>query len=112
MLAQLQRINNLAAETSGLSIITLTGSSLGKNPDYPEELGKQNWEVQLADKEEAANAFRLLLGQESGTIENKLVLIDKEGFTRGFYNGADPEDADRLMAEIKILQYEYKNSAH
>lgn len=47
---------------------------------------------------EEANA-----GIESGGIE--LVLMDAAGFVRGRYNGLEPEEIDRLMAEIKILSY-------
>jgi len=38
----------------------------------------------------------------------QFILIDKEGFIRGLYDGTDPEDVDRLMAEIKILIDIYK----
>ncbi|MFN4145036.1 MAG: hypothetical protein ACK4GN_04365 [Runella sp.] len=33
----------------------------------------------------------------------QFILIDKEGYIRGFYDGGDVEDVDRLMAEIKVL---------
>ncbi|QJW91850.1 SCO family protein [Spirosoma taeanense] len=33
----------------------------------------------------------------------KLVLVDKEGIVRGFYDGTDKEDVDRLVLEIRIL---------
>lgn len=39
----------------------------------------------------------------------KLVLIDKEGRIRGYYNGTDSEEVDRLITEIQVLQYEYAN---
>lgn len=38
----------------------------------------------------------------------RLVLIDTARHIRGYYNGTDPEDVDRLILEIKILLYEYK----
>ncbi len=34
----------------------------------------------------------------------KMILVDKEGVIRGFYDGADPKEIDRLMVEIKILR--------
>jgi protein SCO1 len=39
---------------------------------------------------------------------DKLILIDKEGHIRGFYEGTNPSDVDRLRAEIKVLIEIYK----
>lgn len=39
----------------------------------------------------------------AGDIDNRWMLVDKEGHIRGYYNGASHEETDRLMAEIKIL---------
>jgi protein SCO1 len=39
---------------------------------------------------------------------DKLILIDKEGHIRGFYDGTSPDDVDRLRAEIKVLMEIYK----
>lgn len=33
----------------------------------------------------------------------KLVLVDKEGIVRGFYDGTDKEDVDKLVLEIRVL---------
>lgn len=33
----------------------------------------------------------------------KLVLVDKEGIIRGFYDGTDPKDVDRLILETRVL---------
>jgi protein SCO1 len=38
----------------------------------------------------------------------KLILIDKEGYMRGFYDGTDKKEIDRLILEIKILEDIYK----
>jgi protein SCO1/2 len=43
--------------------------------------------------------------QQTIPENNRLVLIDKSGFVRGYYNGLQPAEIDRLMAEIKILDY-------
>lgn len=39
----------------------------------------------------------------------KFVLVDKTGRIRGYYNGTDPADVDRLVTEIKVLQKIYKD---
>jgi len=36
-------------------------------------------------------------------------LIDKKRQIRGFYDGTDPEEIDRLLEDIKILKASYKN---
>lgn len=33
----------------------------------------------------------------------KMILVDKEGIIRGFYDGTDPKEIDRLIVEVKIL---------
>ncbi|WP_420151324.1 SCO family protein [Spirosoma sp.] len=33
----------------------------------------------------------------------KLVLVDKQGIVRGFYDGTDKEDVDRLVLEARVL---------
>ncbi|MFN8353298.1 MAG: SCO family protein [Spirosomataceae bacterium] len=45
---------------------------------------------------------------ETFTHSEKLILIDKEGHIRGFYDGTDKKDVDRLILEIKILLEMYK----
>lgn len=47
-------------------------------------------------------------GEEDFLHSEKFVLIDKNKNIRGYYNGTDPEDVDRLILEIKILLYEDK----
>ena len=38
----------------------------------------------------------------------KLVLVDKQGIVRGFYDGTDKKDVDRLVLEIRVLLDIYK----
>lgn len=35
------------------------------------------------------------------------ILVDKEKRIRGFYDGTNPEDIDKLLADIKILKKSY-----
>ena len=37
------------------------------------------------------------------------MLIDKARQIRGFYDGTDPEEIDRLLEDIKILKASYKD---
>ncbi|GAB3267646.1 hypothetical protein GCM10027347_36680 [Larkinella harenae] len=40
---------------------------------------------------------------ETFTLYEGLVLIDRQGHIRGFYNGTDKTDVDRLVLEIRVL---------
>ena len=44
-------------------------------------------------------------GEEDFLHSEKFVLVDKDRHIRGYYNGTDPEEVDRLILEIKILLY-------
>lgn len=41
--------------------------------------------------------------------EQKFILVDKEGHIRGFYNGMDLKEVDRLVDEIRLLIHHYEN---
>lgn len=54
----------------------------------------------------------LILGQDhsiSKPLYNQLVLVDKKKRIRGYYNGNELSDMDRLDIEIDILQKEKEN---
>ena len=44
-------------------------------------------------------------GKSKQTIpyNEQLVLVDKQGYIRGFYNGKDEKDVERLVTEISVL---------
>lgn len=46
---------------------------------------------------------------EEFTHAPHFVLVDKQGRIRGYYNGTDKKEVDRLITEIKILLEEYDN---
>ena len=41
----------------------------------------------------------------------KLVLVDKKGWIRGYYNGTDLKEVDKLITEIKVLQQIYEDES-
>lgn len=41
----------------------------------------------------------------------KLILVDKNGWIRGYYNGVKGEDVDKLIEEIRVLKYIYENQS-
>lgn len=117
VLSNLKRIYDMRSEENSLIIKTLSEDSVLKSSTFPEELGKKGWEALKATDTEVGNILHLESTSlkdkpELYPIESRLMLIDSKGYTRGFYNGADSEEIDRLMAEVKILNYENKASAN
>lgn len=58
------------------------------------------------------NGYKLALQTGDGNPDNidhssKLVLVDKERRIRGYYDGTDEKEVDRLILETKILLHEY-----
>ncbi len=55
----------------------------------------------------------LLPVKEDETISpsylSTLILVDKAGYTRGYYSGADRGEVDRLIREIQVLLHNYDN---
>lgn len=48
-------------------------------------------------------------GPDDFIHDEKLILVDKERRIRGYYNGTEPKDVNRLLDEIKVLVGEYKD---
>ncbi len=54
------------------------------------------------------NTFQLnekVPGLQTISPQARLSLVDNAGFIRGFYDTTDTEEADRVMAEIRILEH-------
>jgi len=63
------------------------------------------WKIYNAEEQslrDFVNCELMISGDES------LVLVDNIGRIRGYYNGSDEEETDRLILEAKILIYEYE----
>lgn len=107
----LGRVQGLGTSISDLRIITLTNvasevdsslSSLGY-----EDTRWRVWENEREIVKQVTTDLDRGMTEDQQTIpeNNRLVLVDKSGFVRGYYNGLQPAEIDRLMAEIKILDY-------
>jgi protein SCO1/2 len=80
----------------------LTGE---KKMIYP--LVLKGFHVPLADASEYDAAIKN--PDETFIHSERLVLVDKEGIIRGFYDGTDKKEVDRLLVEIKVLKNIYTN---
>ncbi len=76
------------------------------------------WNITTGDKkhiyELARKSYFAVLDKGDGGLQDfihteNFVLVDKKRQIRGFYDGTDNEDIQRLIKDIKILQYEFKN---
>lgn len=61
----------------------------------------------------ARNGYRITAMEGDGGPDDfihseKFVLVDKQGRIRGYYDGTDPKQVERLITEIKVLKSEYK----
>ena len=85
--------------------------------DYAEKMGAINgrWHFLTGNKKElydlARNGYFVTAMEGDGGTEDfihseKLVLLDKQQRIRGFYDGTDKEDVDRLIDEINVLKKE------
>jgi protein SCO1 len=87
--------------------------------EYAERLGAKSdrWHFVTGAKEDifeiAQNSYFSVAAEDSeaagGLIHSgKFLLVDKKGRIRGFYDGTDPMDVDKLMNDIPVLLNEYK----
>ena len=81
----------------------LTGT---KTQIYP--LAVKGYFIPVADASEYDKAVKT--PDETFIHSEKLILIDKEGHIRGFYDGTDKKDVDRLILEIRVLLKIYATS--
>ena len=117
VLGQVERVFSLRQTIPYLNVVTLADKWDRTNKNYPQTLNTKGWKVLTGSEEEVKNAWndklKLLTeiaGSKTNSLETKLVLIDGEGHIRGYYNASDSEETDRLMAEIKILDYEKRSN--
>jgi protein SCO1 len=74
----------------------LTGT---KSQIYP--LAAKAYYVPFSDASEYDKAVKT--PDETFIHSERLILVDKEGHIRGFYDGTDKKDVDKLILEIRVL---------
>lgn len=76
----------------------------------------KKWNVTTGDKkhiyELARKSYFAVVDEGDGGLQDfihteNFVLVDKKKQIRGYYDGTDAEDVDRLIKDIKLLQQEY-----
>ncbi len=116
VLNQLERIYGLRTRIADLHLLTIAEKLPMTDGTYPAVMGTKGWNIGIVapeDKDPILNIdfkfYTKVPKSKTNSIETKLILIDRAGYIRGYYIGSDKEEIDRLMAEIKILDYEENN---
>ena len=123
MTGQLQTVQKKFAAMRDLKIVSHTVDPERDTVEALAQYGKQNlvkpgkWFLLTGDKKHIydlarhsylVNALQGDGGPEDFIHSELLVLVDKDKRIRGFYDGTNPEEVDRLVDEIKVLKVEYK----
>lgn len=71
------------------------------------DLAIKGYKLPVADASEYDNKIKSI--DETFIHSEKLLLIDKEGYIRGIYDGTYSPDVERLIGEVKVLTEIYKS---
>lgn len=114
VISQLARIQALHREYPTFSLLTLISqndrgllSEIKKSRQFDD-----GWMIAVLPDSTITrtlqNVFHLnekVPGLQTISPHARLSLVDGSGYIRGFYDTTDPEETDRLMAEIRILEH-------
>jgi protein SCO1 len=124
MSSQLVRVQEAFHNEPMVKIASFTVNPEYDTPEVLKEYGERygadanKWYFLTGDREEiyelAQKGFYLPVmqveGQQDFIHSEKFMLVDRNRYVRGIYDGTDPEDVDRLILEIKVLLDEYSKS--
>mgnify|MGYP003672163853 CR=1 FL=1 len=111
---QLKRVIALTESIDNLKLITFTDSSHTNNVlKERKQIDSRNWSFYAISNMERDKIFidNLHFDQHSILVRASfpiymVVLLDSNGYFRGYYKLNDLAETDRLMAELKVLEYE------
>lgn len=121
MSSEMLRVQEAFRDEEELQLLSFTVDPEQDTPEvlakYAEQLGVkgQNWRFLTGDKAKiyqvARCGFMLPVQDGNGNAEdfihsNKLVLVDGQRRIRGYYDGDNRQEVDRLIQEIRILKME------
>ncbi len=125
MSSELVRIQEAFEKESSVEIVSFTVDPNYDTPKVLKEYANRynatdgKWHFLTGDKKDiyqlARYSYFLTAGEEEESIKPdfihavKFILVDRKGRIRGYYNGVDKEEVDKLILEIKILLTENAN---
>ncbi len=112
MLSQLVKVDEAFKGTENFTVLLFTSDSLGQVQEIRNDFRYSN-QVRfmmgnLDDLNSLAEESYFIRSKEENQFENKLVLVDKEKRIRGFYEGTDNGQIDRMLQEIRLLKTQYE----
>jgi protein SCO1/2 len=127
MTSQLTRVQEAFKNNNNVKLVSFTvdpkKDTVETLASYAAEfkINPRKWSLLTGNKDSiytlAQKGFYLPASQ-AGTDElpdfihsERLILVDKKGRIRGYYNGTSKEDVDRLIREIQVLLYQYEHNA-
>ncbi|HXA00379.1 MAG TPA: SCO family protein [Cytophagaceae bacterium] len=124
MTNQLKRVQEAYASSPDIKIVSYTVDPGHDSVEVLKNFAKKNdaipgkWFFVTGAKDSIYNlaqtGYYISAGEERTSSEaflhsTKLILVDKEGRIRGYYDGIVQSEVDRLITEIKVLLHEYSN---
>jgi protein SCO1/2 len=125
MTNQLKRVQEAYSSNNDIKIVSYTVDPGHDSVAVLNDFAKKNeaipgkWFFVTGQKDSIYNlaqaGYYISAGEEKTSSEaflhsTKLMLIDKEGRIRGYYDGIQQGEVDRLITEIKVLLHEYSNN--
>jgi protein SCO1/2 len=122
---QLKRVQEEFASNDQIKILSITVDPAHDSAEVLKNYAELNraipnkWFFATGQKDSiynlAHNGYFISAGEEKNGPEaflhsSKLILVDKEGRIRGYYDGTSQTEVDRLVTEIKVILHEYANS--
>ena len=116
---QLSRVQEVFADEKDLKILSISVDPVYDVPDtlklYSQKYKalSQKWFFLTGTKDSiytlAQKGFFITAMEDKNhpvdfIHSDKVVLVDKKGWIRGYYNGTDKKDIDRLIDEIRVLK--------
>jgi len=120
-MGKLQEVFKTEEDVKFLSLsVTPVMDSIPILREYADKKGviDAKWNITTGDKkhiyELARKSYFAVLDEGDGGLQDfihteNFVLVDKKQQIRGYYDGTDAEDIQRLITDIRILQNEFKN---
>ncbi|WP_299991775.1 SCO family protein [uncultured Pontibacter sp.] len=124
MSSQMVRVQEAFQDEQQVKLVSFTVNPEYDTPEVLSEYGDRygadpaKWYFLTGDRDKiytlAQKGFYLPVmkveGQQDFIHSEKFMLVDKDRYVRGIYDGTDKEDVDRLILEIKVLLDEYSKS--
>ncbi len=124
MSSQLTRVQNAFKDNQGINILSFSIDPEHDSVEVLKNYANQykaidgQWHFLTGTKDDiyklGVKGFKISVGDGKEVTpdyfhSSRLILIDREGRIRGYYNGVSRDDVDKLILEIKVLLQEYKD---